>query len=156
MKEKYITITGMNHYYGLIPFKVGKKLTCKKDKRNPYDADAIKVVKKHIGIVGYVANTPYTSATGTLTASRIRSKVKKKFTIEVMFITSSKVICKVVSGFKEKKDKEKLPPITQIIVKDDAKEELAGVNPSELEFMNADERRKVLQEAGLDPKQYDF
>ena len=26
MKEKYITITGMNHYYGLLPFKVGKKL----------------------------------------------------------------------------------------------------------------------------------
>lgn len=156
MKEKYITITGMNHYYGLLPFKVGKKFTCKKDKCNPYDADAIKVIKKHIGTVGYVANIPYTSATGTLTASRIHSKVKKEFTVEVMFITSSKVICKVISGFKEKKDKEKLPPITQTIVKNDTKEELAGINPSELEFMSVKEREKVLREAGLDPKQYDF
>ena len=106
MKEKYVTITGMNHYYGLTPFKIGKKFKCKKDKNNPYDQDAIKVVKKHIGVVGYIANTPYTSATGTMTASRIQSKVKKEFIIEVMFITSSKVICRVVDGFKEKKGKE--------------------------------------------------
>ena len=47
---------------------------------------------------------------------------RKKFeyfvrAVEVMFITSSKVICKVVDGFKEKKGKEKLPPIKQIIEK---------------------------------------
>ena len=30
-------------------------------------------------------------------------KVKKKFIVEVMFITSSKVICRVVDGLKEKK-----------------------------------------------------
>jgi hypothetical protein len=29
--------------------------------------------------------------------------VKKKFKVEVMFITSSKVICKVVDGFKDDK-----------------------------------------------------
>ena len=106
MKEKYITITGMNHYYGLQPFSVGKKLKCIKEKDNAYDSDAIKVVMKEIGTVGYVANNPYTAATGTLSASRIYDKVKKKFVVEVMFITSSKVICKVVEGLKEK-DKQK-------------------------------------------------
>ncbi len=35
MKEKYITIAGMNHYYGLKPFSVGKKVKCMKDKNNP-------------------------------------------------------------------------------------------------------------------------
>ena len=103
MKEKYITITGMNHYYGLQPFKVGKKLKCIKEPSNPYDSEAIKVVMKDIGKVGYVANSPFTKATGTLGAGGISGYVKKKFKVEVMFITSSKVICRVVDGFKKEK-----------------------------------------------------
>lgn len=104
MKERYVTITGMNHYYGLTPFKVGKKFKCQKEKHNSYDSEAIRVTKKHIGTVGYIANTPYTSATGTMSAGRIYGSVKKEFTVEVMFITSSKVICRVVDGWKEKND----------------------------------------------------
>lgn len=106
MKDKYITITGMNHYYGLAPFKIGKKLKCVKEPSNPYDSEAIKVIIKDIGKVGYVANTPYTKATGTLSAGGIASYVKKKFKVEVMFITSSKVICKVVDGIKDKGKKK--------------------------------------------------
>lgn len=121
MKEKYITITGMKHYYGLQPFSVGKKLKCIKDKKNPYDDDAIKVVMKQIGTVGYVANTPYTAATGTLTAGRIYGKVKKKFTVEVMFITSSKVICRVVDGQKNRGKKSKVKKAER------NKEDLAGM-----------------------------
>ena len=71
-----------------------------------------------------------------------------------MFITSSKVICKVVDGFKEKKGKEELSPIKQNIEKNG--EGIAGLDLSKLEFMNADERKMVLQEAGLDPKEFDF
>ena len=108
MKEKYITITGMNHYYGLKPFSVGKKVKCIKEKDNPYDNEAIKVVIKDIGTVGYIANTPYTAATGTMSAGRIYEKVKKKFTAEVMFITSSKVICRVADGLKEQAEKEEI------------------------------------------------
>lgn len=108
MKEKYVTITGMNHYYGLKPFSVGKRIKCVKEKNNPYDNEAIKVVMKEIGTVGYIANTPYTAATGTMSAGRIYEKVKKKFTVEVMFITSSKVICRVVDGLKEQAEKGKI------------------------------------------------
>ncbi len=102
MKEQYVTITGMNHYYGLQPFKVGKKLKCIKEPSNSYDSEAIKVVIKDIGKVGYVANSPFTKATGTLGAGGISGYVKKKFKVEVMFITSSKVICRMVDGFKKK------------------------------------------------------
>lgn len=112
MKEKYITITGMNHYYGLQPFSVGKRLKCIKEKNNPFDDEAIKVVMKEIGTVGYVANTPYTAATGTLSAGRIYEKVKKKFTVEVMFITSSKVICRVVDGLKDLREKSQADDAT--------------------------------------------
>ena len=31
-----------------------------------------------------------------------------------------------------------------------------GLDPDELEFMDADERREALEDAGLDPYEYDF
>jgi 2-hydroxychromene-2-carboxylate isomerase len=34
--------------------------------------------------------------------------------------------------------------------------ELSGLNVEELEFMDEDERREALEEAGLDPDEYDF
>ena len=34
MKEKYVTITGTNHYYGTKPFSVGKKVKCFKEPDN--------------------------------------------------------------------------------------------------------------------------
>lgn len=104
MGSRYITITGMSHYYGLAPFSVGKKLKCIKEPNNPYDSEAIRVVVKDLGKVGYVANSPYTKATGTLGAGGISPYVRKKFKVKVMFITSSKVICKVVDGFKKEKE----------------------------------------------------
>ena len=37
-----------------------------------------------------------------------------------------------------------------------SKLELSVLDLDELEFMDADERRKTLQDAGLDPDEYDF
>ena len=105
MKELYVTITGFNQYYGQTPFQVGRKIKCVKEPDNPYDTEAIRATMKHIGTVGYIANSPYTTAIGTRSAGAIGHKVKKKFTVEVMFITGTKVICKVVDGRKEKKMK---------------------------------------------------
>lgn len=34
--------------------------------------------------------------------------------------------------------------------------ELAGIDPIELEYMDAEERREVLEEAGWDPDDFDF
>lgn len=34
--------------------------------------------------------------------------------------------------------------------------ELSGLDIDELEYMNEDERREALEEAGLDPDEYDF
>ncbi len=102
MKALYVTITGMSHYYGMTPFKIGKKITCVKEPENPYDSEAIRCQLKSIGKVGYIANSPYTVAAGTRSAGGIGHKVKKKFKVEVMFITGHSVICKVVD--QKKKD----------------------------------------------------
>lgn len=32
----------------------------------------------------------------------------------------------------------------------------AGIDPEDLEYMSADERREILEDAGLDPDDYDF
>ena len=77
MKEQYITITGIKHYYGIIPFEIGRKITCVKEPDNYYDQEAIRCQVKHIGTVGYVANSTYTVAVGTKSAGRIAHKVKK-------------------------------------------------------------------------------
>ncbi|MCD8068888.1 MAG: HIRAN domain-containing protein [Lachnospiraceae bacterium] len=103
MKEKYITVTGIKHYYGLAPFKIGKKLKCVKEPHNPYDSEAIRVTLKHVGTVGYVANSSYTTLTGTMSTGRIYEKVGKKFKAEVMFITPAWVICRVVEEEKQEK-----------------------------------------------------
>lgn len=102
MKDQFITITGMAHYYGMVPFKVGNKIKCIKEPENIYDSEAIRCELKHIGKVGYVANSPFTVATGTKSAGGIAHKVRKEFKAEVMFITGHSVICKVIEGMKEK------------------------------------------------------
>ena len=102
VKEQYITITGINHYYGVMPFRIGMKVKCVKEPKNPYDSEAIRCEVKHLGKVGYVANSTYTVITGTKSAGRIRHKVKKKFKAEVLFVSRHGVICKVTEGFKGK------------------------------------------------------
>ena len=108
MKEQYVTITGFKHYYGITPFKPGKKIKCVKEPDNPHDAEAIRATMKHIGTVGYVANSPRTTAVGTKSAGAIGHKVKKKFTVEVTFIAGIHIICRVVDGRKEKKGKKEI------------------------------------------------
>lgn len=39
---------------------------------------------------------------------------------------------------------------------DETELELAGIDPEELEYMDEDERRECLEEAGLDPDDFDF
>lgn len=99
-KDVYITITGTNHYFGMTPFEIGKVLKCKKEKSNPYDDEAIKVVMKNLGTIGYVANSPYTKVRGTYSAGAMLGIVEKNFRVKVMFMTSTEVICKVIDGFK--------------------------------------------------------
>ena len=53
------------------------------------------------GKVGYIANSPYTVAKGTLSAGRAYDQVKKKFYVRVLYICANQIICKVEEGRKE-------------------------------------------------------
>ncbi|MEG0546320.1 MAG: HIRAN domain-containing protein [Oscillospiraceae bacterium] len=95
MKKMYVTITGINHYYGKAPFKIGNVIACKKEPSNEYDSEAIKAFLPMIGTIGYVANSSYTYINGTMSAGRVYDKVKEIFFVRVMFVTKDSIICKV-------------------------------------------------------------
>lgn len=96
-KDIYVTIVGFSAYYGAKPFKVGSLVMCEKEPDNPYDGDAIRAVMPVVGTVGYLSNNPSTLAAGTLAAGRIYDRVPSRFYIRVMFLTRTKVICRVES-----------------------------------------------------------
>ena len=108
MQERFITITGFGHYYGRTPFAIGRLVRCTKEPDNCYDSEAIKCTMPMIGTVGYVANSPTTAACGTMSAGRIYDSTDKSFFVRVMFITSSKIICKIETGLCEDIESEYL------------------------------------------------
>ncbi|MGI6160439.1 MAG: HIRAN domain-containing protein [Christensenellales bacterium] len=100
--ELYITITGLKHYYGIKPFKVGYPVTLLKEPDNPYDEEAIMVSAPVLGKVGYVANSPYTVTTGCMSAGRIYDAIPDECVAIARFITSSSVIALVLPDKKLK------------------------------------------------------
>lgn len=96
MEKDYITITGMEYYFGAKVFKVGDIINCEKEFDNDYDEEAIKVMMKTFGKVGYVGNSYRTVAKGTKSAGRIYDKVGDKFSVRVCFVTGGSVIAEVL------------------------------------------------------------
>lgn len=103
MSERFITLVGMNYYYGTSFIKPGMNLIAIKEPENNYDSDAIRVESFELGKVGYIANTPYTKAQGTLSASRIYETLKDRTLLEVRFCTSKAIICEVKESKKARK-----------------------------------------------------
>jgi hypothetical protein len=94
--ELYVTITGLNFYYKMKPFKIGSLVTLKKEPDNDYDDEAIEVLAPLLGRVGYVANSAHTTAGGTMSAGRLYDEIPDECAAIVRFMTSSKVIARVL------------------------------------------------------------
>ena len=92
----FITITGGNNYFGKAPFKVGRIFKLEKEPDNLYDTEAIKVSHPLIGTVGYVANSIHTVYEGTHSAGRLYDKFEDCAYAEIIVITHSSVIAKVL------------------------------------------------------------
>ncbi|WP_294407239.1 HIRAN domain-containing protein [uncultured Ruminococcus sp.] len=92
----YVTITGINHYYGKKPFEIGRIFRLVKDKDNEYDSEAIAVVLPFIDRIGYVANSTSTVYSGTCSAGRLYDKFKGYTYARVMFVTHSSAIAEVL------------------------------------------------------------
>ena len=95
-KNILITITGGNNYFGKKPFKVGRVLKLTKEPDNDFDCEAIKATLPYIGTVGYVANSVHTVYEGTHSAGRLYDKFEDCAYAEIIVITHSSVIAKVL------------------------------------------------------------
>lgn len=96
MAEKYVSVVGLSHYFGVEIFKVGQKVILKKDYENKYDDEAIQAELEMVGKVGYVANSYQTVAKGTRSAGRIYDTFDKECMGQVVFIVKDTVIVKLL------------------------------------------------------------
>lgn len=96
MENIYITITGLNYYFGLKPFKVNRIVKLVKEPDNEHDDEAIRVELPYIDTIGYVANSTHTVYGGTHSAGRIYNELGDIAYAQVKFITRSSVIAQVI------------------------------------------------------------
>ena len=96
MKKIFFTITGLNFYYGDDFLKKGMKVKLKKEPKNRYDKEAIKVTLKGLGTIGYIANSTKTVIGESVSGGRLYDKFKKKAKGKVIFITRNGAICQFI------------------------------------------------------------
>ena len=116
----YFTITGTRHYHGQDFFKEGMKVRLEKEPDNKYDREAVKVLLKGLGHVGYVANSPYTVIGESFSAGRLYDRIGDTARGKVVLVTDRGILCVL------KKDKHPAPDESGKIPEPDAG---AGVPP---------------------------
>ena len=92
----FVTITGIDHYYGKKPFEIGRIVKLIKDKDNEYDKEAIAVYLPFIETIGYVANSTNTVYDGTISAGRLYDKINDYAYARVMFVTHTSAIALIL------------------------------------------------------------
>lgn len=95
MKKIYFTITGTNYRYGHNFLKPGMKVKLEKEPDNQYDAEAIRVMMKGLGQIGYVANSAHTVKGESWSAGRIYDRIGKKAMGTVKIILPDGILCKL-------------------------------------------------------------
>ena len=93
MSRKYFTLTGTHHYYGKDFMEVGMDVFLEKEKDNPYDSEAIQIKMKGLGIVGYVANSPYTVLGKSYSAGRLYDQIGFEAKGKILHILEKGVLC---------------------------------------------------------------
>ena len=105
-KAYYITLTGIEHYYGKKPFELGRVFKLIKEPDNEYDNEAIMAYLPYIEKIGYVANSTRTVYGGTVSAGRLYDKIDDYAYAKVMFVTHSSVIALVLDKDEVEKGEE--------------------------------------------------
>lgn len=98
MNGTFITITGMQYYFGKEVFRVDQIVVLEKERDNENDDEAIRVCSDAGVTYGYVANSIYTVARGTKSAGRIYDLFKQTTYAKILFITRESIIAQVLVG----------------------------------------------------------
>jgi len=135
-KTYFVTITGLNHYYGKKPFEIGRIIKLIKEPDNEYDKEAILAFLPFIDKIGYVANSTNTVYDGTISAGRLYDKIDDYAYGKVMFVTHSSAIVLVL----DKEDVEE---------EDDETDETPEVPKKEVESEKPKKKKSNKQPIGF-------
>ena len=89
----WFTIAGTRHYLGDEFLEKGMKVRLEKEPDNKVDKEAIKVMMKGLGHIGYVANSPYTVVGESWSAGRLYDKIGDTAKGRVFLVTEKGVLC---------------------------------------------------------------
>ena len=93
MSEIYFTIAGTNHHHGQEFIEPKMRVKLVKEPDNEVDSEAIKVEMPGIGLIGYVANSPYTVLGESMSAGRIYDKIGDEASGTVLYVLPKGVLC---------------------------------------------------------------
>lgn len=93
MADIYFTIAGTNYHHGQEFIEPKMKVKLVKEPDNEADAEAIKVEMPGIGLIGYVANSPYTVLGESMSAGRLYDKMEETATGTVLYVLPKGVLC---------------------------------------------------------------
>ena len=89
----WFTITGTNYHHGDEFFEKGMTVRLEKEPNNEHDREAIKVMLEGLGLVGYVANSPWTVQGEAWSAGRLYDKIGDKAKGKILHVTERGVLC---------------------------------------------------------------
>ena len=95
MGKTFFTITGTSHYYGQDFFEPKMTVKLVKETDNEADKEAIRVELEGLGLVGYVANSPYTVLGDSYSAGRLYDKIGDTAEGTVLYVLPRGVLCYV-------------------------------------------------------------
>lgn len=92
----YFTIAGTKHHYGQEFFEPKQEVKLTKEPDNEYDKEAIKVEMDGLGLVGYVANSPFTVQGESMSAGRLYDRIGDTAKGVVKYVLPQGVLCELV------------------------------------------------------------
>lgn len=101
MEKAYFTITGTKHYFGQEFFEPGMEVKLIKEPDNEVDKEAIKVEMEGLGLVGYVANSPYSVQGESMSAGRLYDRIADTSVGVVKYILPQGILCELKMDEKE-------------------------------------------------------
>lgn len=96
MEKIYFTIAGTKHYYGQEYLEPKMEVKLVKEPDNEFDKEAIKVEMAGLGLVGYVANSPYTVQGESISAGRLYDRIGDTAQGIVKYVLPQGVLCELV------------------------------------------------------------
>ena len=96
MEKIYFTVAGTNHYFGQEFFEPKMEVKLIKEPDNEFDKEAIRVEVDGLGIVGYVANSPYTVQGESMRAGRLYDRMEDTAKGIVKFVLPQGILCELI------------------------------------------------------------